>query len=306
MELTKGNLLESTANSNDLILSPVSIIIPCYNSEDTILQTLFSIESQNLNKAYLKNVEVVVVDDGSKVQIFNIIDPYISEFTFKLNMIRLSNNKGLSTARNIGIKAITNDILIFIDSDIILSKNYIKEHVIRSSMIPNAIFISFKENIEKNSELNSIDRIKKGVDASLSCDDLRVNRHIEKGKVGVVKAEKSIDTEILADTNYFKDLGYGRRIGVLDLPSMVIGHNFSTRKKILEEIGGFSNYFKGWGMEDSYFGAKAIANGNFIIPVIATGVYHINHVPRSGSEEKKQKELRKNLKIYKSLITSET
>jgi hypothetical protein len=76
----------------------------------------------------------------------------------------------------------------------------------------------------------------------------------------------------------------------------------SIRKSVFESLGGFSSKFKGWGFEDTYFGACAIANGNFVIPVLNTGVYHINHPPRSGSEKKKQEELVSNLNIYKNLI----
>lgn len=305
-EITKSNLLSNEPNQRELSYPIPSIIIPSYNSEETILQTLYSIESQNLPATLIKNIDVAVIDDGSKIPVTNIIDKHFKNFTFSINLIRLSKNRGLSTARNIGINATRNEHLVFLDSDIILSKNYIKEHMIRSTLIPNGIFVSFKKNIKKSDSLTNIDIIKEGIEAPLCYDDLRVNRLIEGGKPGIVNASETTYTEILADTNYFKNLGYGRRIGIFDLPSMVIGHNFSARRKVVQEIGSFSDNFQGWGLEDSYFGARAIAHGNFIIPVMSSGVYHIDHAPRSGSESKKQNELLKNLKIYKELVRSES
>jgi hypothetical protein len=74
------------------------------------------------------------------------------------------------------------------------------------------------------------------------------------------------------------------------------------KKSFLQKVNGFGNEFNGWGLEDTFFGAKVISSGNFIIPLLSTGVYHINHPPRSGSEENKQKEYDENLSKYKELI----
>ena len=83
---------------------------------------------------------------------------------------------------------------------------------------------------------------------------------------------------------------------------MVVGHNFTCLRRKINHIAAFSTEFKGWGLEDSFFGAEMIAKGNFVIPVLSSGVYHINHPPRSGSNEVKQKELHRNFKKYNSLL----
>ena len=57
-------------------------------------------------------------------------------------------------------------------------------------------------------------------------------------------------------------------------------------------------------MEDVYFGLKTISNGNYIIPILSCGVYHIDHPPRSGSSEKKKKEYKANTRIIDSLLDS--
>ena len=57
----------------------------------------------------------------------------------------------------------------------------------------------------------------------------------------------------------------------------------------------FPHSFVGYGPEDGTFAAKAIARGAMVVPVLSTGVFHVNHAFRSGSEEERTKELRFNL-----------
>ena len=53
--------------------SLVSIILPCYNSEKTILQTLESIENQTY-----PNIEIIIVNDGSSDNTEDIVKKFMS------------------------------------------------------------------------------------------------------------------------------------------------------------------------------------------------------------------------------------
>lgn len=55
-------------------------------------------------------------------------------------------------------------------------------------------------------------------------------------------------------------------------------------------------------MEDAYFSSKLISEGCYVIPVLSSCVYHINHPPRSGSIEQKKKEALINYNIYNDLL----
>jgi glycosyltransferase involved in cell wall biosynthesis len=267
------------------------------------VNVLYSIESQDLSKKDLSNLEVIVIDDGSTNPVFKLIEPHFKNYSFKPKIIRLEQNQGLSVARNMGYQLSTFENILFIDSDILLAKNYLYEHSIRLQMIPNSLFISFKENIFPDSKLNNLEQIKKGLPVSNDLNDKRIYRSIEKDTRWPNKTVDEGTEELLSETNLFKNFGYGRTInGCFDLPSMVVGHNMSMRKEIVKSAGDFSNNFSGWGLEDTYFGAKVIANGNFIIPVLTTNVYHIDHPSRSGSPEKQLIEYKKNTKIYNDLI----
>jgi len=92
-------------------LQSVSIIIPVYNSEKTItacLQSIFDSISQN--------DEVILVNDCSTDSTVSLASD------FNIQIISLIKNSGPSTARNAGAEMATNEILVFVDSDMIISK----------------------------------------------------------------------------------------------------------------------------------------------------------------------------------------
>jgi glycosyltransferase involved in cell wall biosynthesis len=91
-----------------------SLIIPMYNAEKYIVACLKSIAGQSG-----KNLEVILVDDGSTDNTFQIIQPFAKEFGFKI--LRRSTNGGAGAARNTGAKEATGDILIFTDADMLLA-----------------------------------------------------------------------------------------------------------------------------------------------------------------------------------------
>ena len=86
----------------------VSIIIPVYNAENTILRCLESIFLQTY-----ENLEIIVVDDGSIDKTLQILKT-ISDKRLK---IISKDNGGVSTARNKGLDIASGEFIAFIDSD---------------------------------------------------------------------------------------------------------------------------------------------------------------------------------------------
>lgn len=85
----------------------VSVVIPTYNSEQFIRQTIDSVFNQSYH-----DFEVIVVDDGSSDRIDRIISSYGSRLTY----IR-KKNEGISVARNTGIAQAQGEYIAFIDHD---------------------------------------------------------------------------------------------------------------------------------------------------------------------------------------------
>lgn len=86
-----------------------SIIIPVYNVEKYLKKCIESV----LNQSY-KNYEVIIINDGSTDESQKIIDSYKNNTKIKTI---LQKNKGLSISRNEGIKKVTGDYILFLDSD---------------------------------------------------------------------------------------------------------------------------------------------------------------------------------------------
>lgn len=88
----------------------VSVIIPAYNIEDYIGRCLDSIISQTY-----KNLEIIVVDDGSRDHTGEILDNYAKKDR-RIKVIHKENG-GVSSARNKGIEVAEGDYIGFIDGD---------------------------------------------------------------------------------------------------------------------------------------------------------------------------------------------
>jgi len=88
----------------------VSVIIPVYNAEKYLSKCIESI----INQTY-KNIEIILINDGSTDNSSNICDAYIS----KDNRIKVihKQNEGVSTARNLGIEEAKGEYISFVDSD---------------------------------------------------------------------------------------------------------------------------------------------------------------------------------------------
>ncbi len=86
----------------------VSIIIPAYNAASFLAETVES----TLQQAY-KNIEVIIIDDGSKDSSYQIAKQYESPQVTVVKQI----NKGASAARNYGIALAKGDYLQFLDAD---------------------------------------------------------------------------------------------------------------------------------------------------------------------------------------------
>jgi hypothetical protein len=191
---------------------------------------------------------------------------------------------------------------MFIDSDVILSKNYVYDHALRNSVLGDAIFISFKQNMSPDF-MQDQRRTPLTLDCPDYSKDIRVSRRVSSDILGMADADLGGVMTILEDTDYFKTFHGSRNFGKLGLASMIIGHNFTGRRANFERADPFSSAFRGWGLEDVYLGLRAIASGMFIIPVLSSGVYHIDHPVRSGTEEAKRLEFDRNERLIAHVLS---
>ena len=142
----------------------LSIIIPVYNTEKYIERCLRSCLQQNLNS---NEYEIIVVNDGTKDNSMKIVNDIISEVN-NVNVLT-QENKGLSAARNFGIKNAVGKYVWCVDSDDWIETNCLKGIVQQmeddnlEGLVHSGIRYINDENISYMKE-NYPDKIMKGVD----------------------------------------------------------------------------------------------------------------------------------------------
>lgn len=94
----------------------ISVIVPVYNVETYLRQCIESIVGQSY-----KNLEIILVDDGSKDNSGKICDDYARKDK-RIKVIHKKNG-GLSDSRNVGITVATGNYIAFVDSDDWIEKN---------------------------------------------------------------------------------------------------------------------------------------------------------------------------------------
>ena len=96
----------------------LSIVVPCYNSEEHIERCLNSLINQNLNE---QDYEIIVINDGSTDN----SKKHVENIKKNHKNIRLyyQENKGLGAVRNRGMEIAKGKYIYFIDSDDYLAYN---------------------------------------------------------------------------------------------------------------------------------------------------------------------------------------
>src|SRR3978361_1076097 len=113
------------------ILPLITVVIPCFNHGRYLPDAIKSIQEQ-----HYKNVEIIVVNDGSAD------DTEIVAKQFPGVIYIYQSNKGLSAARNTGIKKSNGSFLIFLDADDWLYGDSIDMNYRRLVAFPDAAFVS--------------------------------------------------------------------------------------------------------------------------------------------------------------------
>lgn len=131
-----------------MIDKKVSVIVPVYNVEKNVRKCINSICCQTYN-----NLQIIIVDDGSEDSSFRIC----KELAEKDNRIELysQSNKGVSSARNLGIKKATGDYITFVDSDDYLDLNAY-EIALKEVNDNDAIYYGFVEIYETDNIIKTI------------------------------------------------------------------------------------------------------------------------------------------------------
>lgn len=123
----------------------ISVIIPIYNVEKYLRKCLDSVLAQS----YI-NLEIILIDDGSTDQCFEICDTYGKKDS-RIKVVHKENG-GISSARNIGLDMATGEYICFVDSDDYISVDMCEEmffHINKEEADIAIAGISFDSGLRK-------------------------------------------------------------------------------------------------------------------------------------------------------------
>lgn len=110
----------------------LSIIIPYYNTETYTDELLRMLEPQ-----ITRECEIILVDDGSD-------EPYVPYQESEIVRVFRQKNKGVSAARNLGLKNAKGDYIVFIDSDDLVTDDYIAQIFKAIETEPDTVYLSWR------------------------------------------------------------------------------------------------------------------------------------------------------------------
>jgi glycosyltransferase involved in cell wall biosynthesis len=228
-----------------------SLIISTYNWKEALELTFLSLLNQSQNP-----FEVIIADDGSKKDTKELIKSYKDRFSFPLIHV-WHEDKGfrLSEIRNKAIDKSNGNYIIQIDGDIILHKDFIKDHINNAK---RGYFISGSRVLLGKKISKTILKIKK-YHINYNTDDIK-NKHYTLRLPLISKM-------LLSPSDNMQKVI--RRIR---------GCNMSFWKKDLLKVNGYDQDIIGWGREDSEISARLINYGLKQLKLKFSGIqYHIYH-----------------------------
>lgn len=189
----------------------VSVIIPTYNCASYITEAINSI----LYQTY-KDIEIIVVDDGSQDDTQKILQPYIKS---KKIIYIYQSNQGPGAARNTGMERAKGEYICFLDSDDILLKQSIEKRI--NFLIKHSeVQMVFTDYYSLSSPVTH-----------LSKPTLKSKKFLKLFSKAIEKQEKN---EIIFNEN-FVNLYILNLINMSPISTITV----MFKKKIIEKVGNF-------------------------------------------------------------------
>ena len=123
----------------------VSIVIPIYNAEKFINRAIKSV----LNQTY-KNIEILLMDDGSKDKSLKIINKYAQKYPDVIHVYSHENH-GVGYTRNRALNLLSGEYICFLDADDYLDKDYIETLI--NNIKNNDIIVSGFKQVNQDGKL---------------------------------------------------------------------------------------------------------------------------------------------------------
>ncbi len=175
----------------------ITVIIPVYNAEKYIAECLESL----INQTY-KNLEIIVINDGSKDNSGTICDQY-KEKDSRIQVIHKENG-GVSLARNSGLEIAKGKYIAFVDGDDYLDKEYFEKmlKILKEKQV-DIVLCGFNRVYD-----NNIEKVTKGKSLIMNKEEFLTDILNVQGGAGIVHS-KLWKKEVIQGINFDKNIKIG-------------------------------------------------------------------------------------------------
>ncbi|MFP5109870.1 glycosyltransferase family 2 protein [Neobacillus sp. C211] len=289
----------------------VSVIILSYNRYPLNLFTLYALENQSFD---LSKMEVIFIDDASSDNT-SLLKEYHPPYSFKY--VRNESNLGIAGTRNKGYKMAQGKIILFLDAEIIMHPDYIRNH--HSHHMTNEQVVVIGKQSEKlysflfpkfnSGQINDIYYLAKNRQLVEERLGKVLQQKINKSNLQDLIKNLKEPIQLLSETEiknstYLKSFSVSKiylheifeqweeNFNNSPLAWMAcVGSNFSIKRDLIGIVGGYDESFRGWGHEDIEFSYRLYKAGTKFVFDPNLIRYHQEHpIP-----VEKRKEGRKNM-----------
>lgn len=264
----------------------VTVIIPAYQARGRLLHCLAALSRQTCPAAQF---EVIVADDGSSdgtsAAVRRLSVPY------RLEVVRLPENRGRAAARNAGIQAAAGELLVFLDADMLAPPEFLSRHLAchagwrdRVVVAPTAWHMTFTfvhggMNRRQRWAVLTLARRHPGFARRLPGGWERVNSHQPVLTPADVAAGRY--REYALPSGLFGPVvrQHGPELAGFRLPWLLgCTGNMSVARRAVAGAGGFCPEFRGWGLEDQELAYRLHRAGLVFHNASDIAVYHQEHL----------------------------
>jgi glycosyltransferase involved in cell wall biosynthesis len=269
----------------------ISIVIPTYNRKEYLSKGLYYLSVQE--RVPNVEVEVIVVDDGSTDSTSIVVEDFKEKMNDLLYIYRPRDEfSNLSRTRNLGIEKSSGDLIIFLDSGILVPPDFIRnvaDHY--KNQLPNKkVLIPYMVGLFVDPEK----------------DNTTVLNQVTPGTLSEISEHLLLTDAVWLDHREGLFNLVNDNLDQLAAPwTLGWGCAIAAPRKLVLEVEGFDESFNGWGSEDTDFAYRLYRQGASFTAVRDAFGFHLPH-PTSSSKEKQLTNIDNRKKLHRKFYQLDT
>ena len=222
-------------------------------------------------------MEVIVVDDGSSDEVFDVIRKYESRLDLRYAR---QEDKGfrVSAARNLGIRLSTGDGLVFFDADILPGPTDVENYMRVMHVSDQVALIGHRRYVDVS-----------GITDDDVLNDIRVATELPDINPDNDVADRRDETGASVDWRFAEYKKYNGLMNDLWPFTKGAGGNLAASRRMIEGAVEFDEDFQAWGCEDVEFSFKLQEQGAYFIPMMDIMSLHQEPLAESSPQPPKPK-----------------